>query len=627
GYTIQTVPANKAGKYKEGIITVTYIYKKNKEDVGKTQGSVVTKYVDGSDNEIAGRNAASGEIGTAYTTIEKKIPGYTIIETPKNAKGSYQEGLVTVTYRYKKIDEQRPVIQGTVAVKYVDETNKEIAKQTIYTGNIGESYATQEKNISGYALKNASKNAKGTYQEGEITVVYTYKKDTVETPIIEGIVEVRYVDQNEVDIAGRNTQSGVVDEMYETQPKIIPGFSLETIPDNAKGNYLEGKITVTYVYKKISEPEPILEGTLLVKYVDIAGKELAKRQKYTGIVGSDYQTEAKNIPGYELKTSPKEANGKYIEGIIEISYVYSSVELSQPVVEGTVIVKYLDVSGKEIASSQTLTGEIETEYAAKEKNILGYELVTTPENATGKYQEGTIEIAYVYKKIETPTPIEEGTVLVRYVDEKDKELVLSQTITGEIGTNYVTEAKMISGYIIKITPENAKGSYQKEPIEVTYVYKKDNKPVEKGKVIVKYQDETGERLTDSEIMTGDIGSSYETKQKAIDGYTLKISPKNARGKYAEEAITVCYVYQKSEHEKNQTDDKDRSTTVKDAQSNQGTNLIKKETQETTKGTLPKTGEQISQWWKMAGILIVGLVSLLVGKKIWEKRKKSIRKTF
>ncbi|WP_150136658.1 MucBP domain-containing protein, partial [Enterococcus florum] len=78
GYTIQTVPANKAGKYKEGIITVTYIYKKNKEDVGKTQGSVVTKYVDGSDNEIAGRNAASGEIGTAYTTEQKTISGYTL---------------------------------------------------------------------------------------------------------------------------------------------------------------------------------------------------------------------------------------------------------------------------------------------------------------------------------------------------------------------------------------------------------------------------------------------------------------------------------------------------------------------------------------------------------------------
>ena len=67
------------------------------------------------------------------------------------------------------------------------------------------------------------------------------------------------------------------------------------------------------------------------------------------------------------------------------------------------------------------------------------------------------------------TPRDKGKVIVRYMDESGS-LLSSQTITGEVGTNYQTSAKTFEGYTLKTTPSNAKGTYTKEDIIVTYVY-------------------------------------------------------------------------------------------------------------------------------------------------------------
>ena len=66
---------------------------------------------------------------------------------------------------------------------------------------------------------------------------------------------------------------------------------------------------------------------------------------------------------------------------------------------------------------------------------------------------------------------------------------------------------------------------------------------ETGNVNVTYQDDSGNVLA-SELLTGIVGNSYATTAKAIEGYTLKITPSNAAGTYKEADITVIYVYSK-----------------------------------------------------------------------------------
>lgn len=67
-----------------------------------------------------------------------------------------------------------------------------------------------------------------------------------------------------------------------------------------------------------------------------------------------------------------------------------------------------------------------------------------------------------------------------------------------------------------------------------------------GNITVKYVDSTLKKLAEPEIISGLIDEEYETKAKEIEGYTLTEIPKNASGRFIEEAQTVTYVYTKDD---------------------------------------------------------------------------------
>ncbi len=135
-------------------------------------------------------------------------------------------------------------------------------------------------------------------------------------------------------------------------------------------------------------------------------------------------------------------------------------------------------------------------------------------------------------------PVTEGKVVVKYVDESGASIATSKTLTGEIGSSYTTSAVTISGYTLTDTPDNAKGTYTKATITVTYVY------AEKG----------GEPKVTSSVSTG---SSFKTETKeitltlsnaksgtySVDGGPTKTFTGSAkvvlgRGKVADSTVTV-----------------------------------------------------------------------------------------
>lgn len=67
------------------------------------KGEVTVKYIDSENNEIAESSTLTGELGTAYETIAKEIPGYVLVESPTNASGIFEESGQTVQYVYVAI--------------------------------------------------------------------------------------------------------------------------------------------------------------------------------------------------------------------------------------------------------------------------------------------------------------------------------------------------------------------------------------------------------------------------------------------------------------------------------------------------------------------------------------------
>ncbi|WP_162297898.1 Cna B-type domain-containing protein [Halalkalibacillus sediminis] len=65
-----------------------------------------------------------------------------------------------------------------------------------------------------------------------------------------------------------------------------------------------------------------------------------------------------------------------------------------------------------------------------------------------------------------------------------------------------------------------------------------------GDVTAKYEDEDGNEIADSEVFSGNIGDSYNTEQKEIDGYRFKEVIGDPSGEFTEDPQTVTYVYEK-----------------------------------------------------------------------------------
>jgi predicted O-methyltransferase YrrM len=242
GYTFKEVQGSASGIFTDKTQTVTYVYTKDPV----AGGSVTAKYVDTDGNVISDNVIQSGNIGDAYTTEQKSIPGYTFKEVQGSVSGTFTDQAQTVTYVYTK----DPVAGGSVTAKYVDTDGNVISDNVIQSGNVGDTYTTEQKSIPGYTFKEVQGSATGTFTDQSQTVTYVYTKDPVK-PVAGGDVTARYVDTDGNVISDNVIQSGSIGDTYTTEQKSIPGYTFKEVQGSATGTFTDQSQTVTYVYTKI----------------------------------------------------------------------------------------------------------------------------------------------------------------------------------------------------------------------------------------------------------------------------------------------------------------------------------------------------------------------------------------
>jgi len=157
-------------------------------------------------------------------------------------------------------------------------------------------------------------------------------------------------------------------------------------------------------------------------------------------------------------------------------------------------------------------------------------------------------------------------ITVTYQDEHGQELAPSQTLNGDIGDAYQTEAATIPGYELTETPVNAQGTFGEEPITATYIYRKPvpvspvtppvpkptpnpqpgPKPtlptIEQGRVTVHYQTAEGMPVHSDTRVVGQVGSGYQTQPLPLANYHVVGRPTNAVGIFGEQPVDVTYIY-------------------------------------------------------------------------------------
>ncbi|MFQ7374032.1 MAG: MucBP domain-containing protein, partial [Enterococcus casseliflavus] len=263
-----------------------------------------------------------------------------------------------------------------------------------------------------------------------------------------------------------------------------------------------------------------------------------------------------SIDGYTLDESqlPENSKGVFGETAQTVTYIYTE----NPIPAADVTIEYVDLEGKEIHSSQTISGNVDDSFDVStdqyKLSIDGYTLDESqlPENSKGVFGETAQTITYSYTK----NPITAADITVDYVDTEGNEIHASQTISGNVGDSYDASTEQyqlkIEGYTLDESqlPENLKGVFSESAQTVTYIYTKN--PVPAADVTIEYVDLEGNEIHASQTISGNVGDSYDASteqyQLKIEGYTLDESqlPENSKGVFGEMAQTVTYIYTKNQ---------------------------------------------------------------------------------
>lgn len=202
------------------------------------------------------------------------------------------------------------------------------------------------------------------------------------------------------------------------------------------------------------------------------------------------------------------------------------------------IIHYKTEDGTELLTSPTLIVESGDTIPSEVRDFTGYTLVSVPEEDSFKKAQLT-NLTYVYRK----NPVA-ATVTVKYIDTQGNSISDYIPLSGNVGQEYTTEQKIISGYTFKEVQGNKSGLLSTTPQTVTYIYTKNPIEIKTGTVTIKYVDTNGNSISDEITKSGNVGSLYTSEQKKILGYNFKEIQGIEEGQFTIESQTVTYVYTK-----------------------------------------------------------------------------------
>ena len=301
--------------------------------------------------------------------------------------------------------------RGVVKVTHINKTTNETIKEETLSGGIGESYQTSPLELEGYTVASTSGKTSGTYTENEINVTYYYTFDSNNYAYI----VTKYVDASTgAEIADSVTVTKKVGTTYSTSAASVKNYELDSVPSNATGTVVKGTTTVTYKYNYVEPTNLIVHyyqaASWPAMYIYAYDKSSGTVKEFTsGWPGTKMTSDGNNWYSYSVDdaksgqvifNSGSDAN-KDPAGNLAPGYQVSGevwIKDAKVYPTGKVNVRYVDTTGKVLAS-EILKGMADgtNTYSTSAKTFDGYELSSTPSNATGKYTEETTTVVYTYK--------------------------------------------------------------------------------------------------------------------------------------------------------------------------------------------------------------------------------------
>lgn len=218
------------------------------------------------------------------------------------------------------------------------------------------------------------------------------------------------------------------------------------------GKFTEEEKEITFYYDLKNAGKVTVHHYLVGTTISVADDE-----KLNGKVNEKFTANSKKDLDNYIALIPFTYNGTFKLEEQEITFYY---DLKDAKVR---VFYYEEGTTNSLADEEVINGKVGDKYTTEVKDILGWELVSTPENNKGTLELENKDVIYYYKKVN-------GNLIINYVDQDGKELLTSEKYTKQVGTDYAIEAKEIEDYELSEVKGNETGKYTKEDTVVTYVY-------------------------------------------------------------------------------------------------------------------------------------------------------------
>ena len=374
-----------------------YIESNNENEINKS--NITTIYSDSGikgynyiiDNSIdtkAGVNVnKTDSTPILYSGIEWDKDYYLHIRAIDNSD-NYSE---SITY---KID----LPSNGVRLKYVDlNSNSEISPEETIIGVVNEKYDANflQKDIQGYKLVNIDGEVLGKLKKERINVKYNYAK--------KANLKIKYLDNQNNEILEPNIIDGYEGKEYNVLPKKIEGYICKDT--KASGKMQSGEEEIIFTYEKL--------GNVITSYIDeVTGKCIKEDETKVDVFGKDYETEEKEIEGYELSNIEGNTEGIIDSENIKVIYYYKKIV--------DLTIKYIDISTNKLLKEEKISGREGENILIEPESFEGYILAKDKEN--------------ILKEDETEYTKEVNDI--QNINQEDEEDIIEELIKDD----YETEA-------------------------------------------------------------------------------------------------------------------------------------------------------------------------------------------
>ena len=405
-------------------------------------------------NKLFNDEVVSGKIDEpfAFAPKSENLGDYEFVESVGATSGKLSSEKQEVIFYY-----QLKMTDVTVRYVTIDDGNViDLVSPVKDRGRINDNYTAYAKDenddavFASYDLESATEQTiKLKSSDNTITFVYTLK---------DAKVIVHYVEKDtNKKLADDDTFNGKVTKKFTVNAKNIDKYVLVGESSYSSEYSLETK-EYTFYYEKAESADAVAHHYIIDEDGNKTTDKLFDDDVISGKLDEEYSFSAKSDTGaYEFVESTGSVSGVLTNEKQEAIFYYK-------LRDAKVIVRhYEEGTTIKIADDEVINGKVSKDYNTKEADVYGYTLVSTPENASGKFTDEVIEVIYYYKK-------DVGKVITRYIDDEGKVLLDETTISGQVGTDYITSPATITDYeLINVIGEE-KGKYTKENIIVTYVY-------------------------------------------------------------------------------------------------------------------------------------------------------------